>query len=170
MFAGRCLTRLLAGRAERVAQVRIKALKPYRPVDVRFYVDADILGLAKLLVQVRNDVTYPGDPGGVMHRRQRPACKITSPAVLDRDWIPLVAAEGWLIITRDRNIQDNRAEIAAVREYGARMVTLHGPEAHGNWAQLEMFMSRWRDIEGCLGQPGPFIYTVTRTTFKPVQL
>jgi hypothetical protein len=30
---------------------------------VRFYVDADILGLGKLLGSLRNDVTYPGDPG-----------------------------------------------------------------------------------------------------------
>lgn len=145
-------------------------MKTYRPADVRFYVDADILGLAKLLVQVRNDVTYPGDPGGVLHKRQRSACSITAPGTLDSVWIPQVAAKGLLIVTRDRNIQDNRAEIVAVREHGARMVTLHGPEAKGTWQQLEMFMSRWRDIEGCLSQPGPFIYTVTRTTFRPVEL
>jgi hypothetical protein len=35
---------------------------------VQFYVDADLLGLAKMLVQVRADVTYPGDPGGELHR------------------------------------------------------------------------------------------------------
>jgi hypothetical protein len=50
------------------------------------------------------------------------------------------------------------------------MVTLHGPEARGTWEQLEIFMSRWRDIERCLDEPGPFIYTVTRTTFRPVDL
>jgi PIN domain-containing protein len=76
------------------------------------------LGLAKLLVQVRNDVTYPGDPGGVLHKRQRPACVITDPGTHDSVWIPQVAAKGLLIVTRDRNIQDNRAEIAAVRDYG----------------------------------------------------
>ena len=31
----------------------------YRPATVRFYVDADVLGLAKILVQIRADVTYP---------------------------------------------------------------------------------------------------------------
>jgi hypothetical protein len=31
---------------------------------VRFYFDADVLGLAKVMVQLRSDVTYPGDPGG----------------------------------------------------------------------------------------------------------
>ncbi len=38
--------------------------KPARPAIVRFYVDADVLGLAKELVRIRGDVTYPGDPGG----------------------------------------------------------------------------------------------------------
>jgi len=37
-------------------------------------------------------VTYPGDPGAVIHKRQRAPCPITSPDVLDTDWIPQVAA------------------------------------------------------------------------------
>ena len=49
----------------------------YRPATVRFYVDADVLGLAKILVQVRADVTYPGDPGGDLFKRRREACPIT---------------------------------------------------------------------------------------------
>ncbi len=57
--------------------------RPAKPATVRFYVDADVLGLAKVLVQVRPDVTYPGDPGGVVHGRQRPPCPISSPSVLD---------------------------------------------------------------------------------------
>ena len=39
-----------------------------RPATVRFYFDADVLGLAKVIVSLRHDVTYPGDPGGVVHR------------------------------------------------------------------------------------------------------
>ena len=86
------------------------------------------------------------------------------------DRLPQVATRGWIIVTRDRNIQDHRAEIGAVHDHSARMVTLHGPEARGTWEQLEIFMSRWRDIERCLDEPGPFIYTVTRTTFRPIEL
>jgi hypothetical protein len=37
-------------------------MRPGKPATVRFYFDADVLGLAKILVQVRADVTYPGDP------------------------------------------------------------------------------------------------------------
>lgn len=141
-----------------------------RPAAVRLYVDADVLGLAKVLADLRIDVTYPGDPGALIKRRQRPACPVTSPRVLDADWIPIVAAAGWLIITRDRHIQDHRAEIGAVREHGARMVALAARDAIDTWSQLEIVMSQWRSIESLLPQPGPFIYTATRTSLRPVDL
>jgi hypothetical protein len=32
---------------------------------LRFYIDADLLGVAKILATVRSDVTFPGDPGGL---------------------------------------------------------------------------------------------------------
>jgi hypothetical protein len=35
-----------------------------KPAEVRYYIDADILGLARVLAALRPDVTYPGDPGG----------------------------------------------------------------------------------------------------------
>jgi hypothetical protein len=41
---------------------------------IRIYVDADVLGLGKILAGLRNDVTYPGDLGAVIHKRQRPPC------------------------------------------------------------------------------------------------
>ena len=40
---------------------------------VSYYVDADVLGLAKILVQVRRDATYPGDPGGTGEGRPLPS-------------------------------------------------------------------------------------------------
>jgi len=129
-----------------------------------------VLGLAKVLVQVRSDVTSSGDPGGVLFKRARPPCAITSPAVLDPVWIPEVTRVGLLIITRDASIADNRAEIEAVRNAGARMVTLAGREAIGTWDQLEVIMSRWRDIEGFLVESGPFIYSATRTRLRQLPL
>jgi hypothetical protein len=141
-----------------------------KPAVVRYYIDADVLGLAKILVQVRPDVTYPGDPGGVVHRRARPACPISTPKTDDDVWIPQVAAQGWLIVTRDSNIADNRAEITAVRENGARMVSLAGPDAIGTWAQLEVMLCQWRAVERLLAEPGPYIYSATRTSLRPVPL
>ena len=85
-------------------------------------------------------------------------------------WIPQVASLGWLIITRDSRIARNRAEIAAVRDSGARMVALAGPEAAGTWAQLEALCCQWRALERRLDEPGPFIYSATRTALRPVSL
>lgn len=141
-----------------------------KPARVRFYFDADVLGLAKAVAALRSDVTFPGDPGGVVHRRAREPCPITSPATLDQDWIPVVAGNEWLIITRDRRIQERRAEVAAVRDAGARMVALAGRDATGVWAQLEVLLCQWRAIERLLEQPAPLIRTATRTSLAAVSL
>jgi hypothetical protein len=140
-----------------------------KAADVRFYVDADILGLGHVLAALRSDVTYPGDPGTVIHKRERPPCVIADPHNLnDEVWIPTVAQQGWLIITRDSHIKDHHAEIAAVRANHARMVALSGDDARTTWDQLEIVMTQWRRIEGLLELPGPLIYTATRTTLRKV--
>ncbi|GAA2709321.1 PIN-like domain-containing protein [Actinoplanes palleronii] len=141
-----------------------------KPAEVRFYIDADLLGLARVLAGLRNDVTYPGDPGAEIHKRSRPPCPIASPAIKDSEWIPEVARRGWLIITRDRHIQEHRLEIAAVRDHRARMVALTAADAGSVFAQLEVVMSRWRDIERCVSEPPPFIYAATRTTMRPIPI
>jgi len=145
--------------------------KPAKPAIVRYYVDADVLGLAKILVQVRGDVTYPGDPGGpVKGGRVRAPCTITQVDTDDEIWIPETARQGRLIITRDRHIQDHRAEIEAVRSSGARMVNFAGEEAIGTFAQLEVLMSQWRRITSLLEEEGPFIYALTRTKLRRLEL
>jgi hypothetical protein len=69
-----------------------------RPGPARRGVDADTIGRAKVLLQVRGDVTYPGDPGGRWRDgRDRPACVITSTALKDREWITEVTRHGWVI-------------------------------------------------------------------------
>lgn len=142
----------------------------YRPAVVRFYFDADVLGLAHTVCRLRSDATYPGDPGGAVQKRMRGPCVIESPSVKDPVWIPTVAAQGWLIITRDSQILDHLAEISAVRVHGAKMVTLAARDAGSTWGQLEVLMRQWRAIERLLDQPGPFVYTATRTTLRPINL
>jgi PIN domain-containing protein len=145
--------------------------RPAKPATVRFYVDADVLGLAKILVQIRPDVTYPGDPGGIVKgRRMRPPCPITDPSTPDNAWIPETARRQWLIITRDRRIQDHHAEIEAVRSSGARMVNLSGAEALDTFHQMEALMCQWQKVHALLDEPGPFIYSLTRTTLRRLAL
>lgn len=142
-----------------------------KPAEVRFYFDADVLGLAKLLVQVRPDVTYPGHLGDpIVHKRVRPPCPITEPGTRDDIWIPVVAEAGWLIVTRDTNIRRRPKEIGAVRASSARMVVLATAAARGTWHQLELIMRNWRKIEGLLDLPGPFIYECLLGGLKHVDL
>lgn len=141
-----------------------------RAAQVRIYVDADVLGLGKILASLRNDVTYPGDPGAVIHRRRRPPCPITSPDVHDTDWIPEVADRGWLIVTRDSMIIQNRSEIAAIREHKAKMAALNQRDAQTKWGQLEVFMMQWRRIEALISERGPFIWRVSRTAMTSIPL
>lgn len=105
-------------------------MSPAKPATVRVYFDADVLGLAKLICQERSDCTFPGDRGGRIKKRERPPCPISDPATKDPIWIPEVAARGWIIVTRDKAIQDNRAEIDAVRHHGAKMLNLAGARTH----------------------------------------
>ena len=141
-----------------------------RPAQVRIYVDADILGFGHILGGLRNDVTYPGDPGAVIHKQQRPPCPLTDTAMDDQDWIPEVASRGWLIITRDSKIIENRNEIAAVRENKAKMVALNQQDARTKWGQLEVFMTQWRRIEALISEPGPFIWRISRTAMTAIPL
>jgi hypothetical protein len=115
-----------------------------KAAEVRFYCDADILGLGKLLASLRADVTYPGDPGAAVGKRLRSACPITAPSTLDSFWISEVASHGWVVITRDSKISQHRAEVAAVRDHAACLVTLAGPDAKTTWDQLEIVMCQWR--------------------------
>jgi PIN like domain len=141
-----------------------------KPAQVSYYLDADILGLARVLAGLRPDVTFPGDRGHVINKRQRPPCPITDVATKDSVWIPQVTQRGWLIITRDRHVKDHRREIGAVVEYGSRMVVLSGQEARTTWEQLEIVMGQWRRIERCRDESGPFIYLATRTQLRQVEL
>lgn len=136
-----------------------------RQATVRFYFDADILGVGKLISGLRPDCTYPGDPGAVIHKRQRPACPVRSPATPDTEWIGTVTKHGFVAITRDSNILSTPAELAAVREHRARVFTLSGEEAGTLWLQLELLMTRWRRIEEVTeaNPTGPWIYGVTRS-------
>lgn len=128
-----------------------------KAAEVRFYFDEDILGLAHVVAGLRNDCTYPGDSGAVIHKRKRPPCPIER-GTKDTAWVPMVAAKGWIIVSRDFNIRENPAERRAVRQNGAKMVGLSGADAASPWAQLELFMKHWRRIEAALDEPGPFIY------------
>lgn len=135
-----------------------------KDANVKFFVDEDTLGLAHLLTKIRPDVTFPGDPGGVTFKRQRPPCEIVR-GTKDVDWIPDVANKGWLVLTRDKNISKRTAEKKAVETAGAKLVAVTTSEDLSTFGILEVVMCQWRKIDEIAQLPGPFIYGATRATF-----
>jgi hypothetical protein len=90
--------------------------------------------------------------------------------VLDTVWLPQVAHQGWLILTRDFNIRRTPAELQAVRTNAARMVALSGDLAGTKWGQLQLLMMRWDRIEELASEPGPFIVLASRAGLRSVDL
>src|SRR5205823_7286351 len=52
-------------------------------------------------------------------------------AALDEDWIPRVADQGWVILTKDKNIRRRRGEREAVLTANARVFTLSSGNMRG---------------------------------------
>ena len=144
-------------------------MAPPKPALTAFYLDADILGLAKLLVQVRNDVTYPGDPGGLnRNRRLRPPCLISTPETHDDDWIPVIAELGWIVITKDSAIGTTARLRALVDFHHARLVAIASRSKMRTWDQLVVVAAVWRKIEALQDVPGPWMYRATRSGLTKV--
>jgi uncharacterized protein with PIN domain len=132
-------------------------------VPIRFYVDADLIGLAKILQQVRTDVTYPGDPGGTaIDGLRRDPCSLR-PDTPEPEWIPHVAAQAWPVITRDRHMQHRPAEKAMIHTHEARHFHLDAKRQLDRWGQLEIVVSRCETSKRVAELPGPWIYMVTRS-------
>jgi hypothetical protein len=137
---------------------------------VRFYFDADILGLAHIICTLRNDCTYPGDSGAVIKRRNRPACAVETPKAKDREWIPIVAQRGWVAITRDSNIMDHVSLLEMIQEFGLRLIALSGKDGSEPWGQMEIILSHWREIEALHDRNGPLLMVATRTSLRQVDI
>ena len=133
----------------------------------RWYFDADTIGLGKLVAPARRDVTWPGDTGerAKERLRQEPS-PIASADTADELWIPRVTSFGMAIVTRDKHIQSRTSEIDAVISSGARMFAITSAENLNRFGLLEVFMSRWRDIEEAAAGPGPYVYAVTRSQIR----
>jgi len=138
-------------------------------VKPRWYVDADTLGLAHVLIRARPDVTYPGDDG-IRHRPAwcMPPCVVSDPATRDDVWIPLAASAGMAIITRDKHIATRTAEKAEVLAASARMFAITTPGNLRTWDLLAVVVAQWEKLESAALEPGPYIYSVTRSAMSKI--
>lgn len=56
----------------------------------------------------------------------------------DVDWLPHVGANGWILITKDKNIRKRPLELRALRESGVRAFVLTSGNLSGS-AQADVF-------------------------------
>jgi hypothetical protein len=78
-------------------------------------------------------------------------------AALDEDWIPQVSAQGWVILTKDKNIRRTAGEREAVLLSNARVVTLSSGNMRGA-DMAALFVNRLAEIEQlAASHPPPFV-------------
>ncbi len=99
--------------------------------EARFFVDEDLSGLGIALMRLRRDVIVG---------RRAPAIGVVPKD--DPDWIPIVAARGWVVITNDRHMMILARHWPRVDE----LVGREGP------AWLELRGSRLRELRYEPGQ------------------
>lgn len=136
--------------------------------EIRFYVDADLLDVGKALVQVRYDVTYPGDPGD--RNRGRPPCPIVSSATPDHIWIPEVASRRWVVIQRDRRMRARIGERDAILAHGLRVVYLRVRKDPSGWRQLELVVRRWELIQLVTSMTGPRTFRASHSNWTELPI
>jgi hypothetical protein len=96
-----------------------------------YFTDENLLGLGKLLCRAgREDVLFPG-------HADLPEVPLGTP---DLKWMPVIAARGLVVLTRDRRIRTRPAELRAYTELGIRSVWLGGPHDLGPREQVELFL------------------------------
>ena len=75
-----------------------------------FFTDENALGLGKLLDRSgRDDIRYPGHE----HLPQVPL------GSTDLEWMPIIGARGFIVLTRDKRIRTRPAELSAYIEHAS---------------------------------------------------
>jgi hypothetical protein len=75
-----------------------------------------------------------------------------------------------VVITRDRHIRSRPAELNAVKEHRAKIVTLDARRTLNTWDALEIVVSQWRKLEDLADLPGPWMYVASRGGCRGIQL
>lgn len=135
-------------------------MTPFSPV---YFADENTLGLAKVLRRAgRNDFLSPGHP-------DLPEVPL---GALDLEWMPIVGARGFVVVTRDRRIRTRPAELAAYREHGIRSVWIGAKRDMRPDEQAALFLRHEERIvrEIIKRGAGPWALSLNVTGPRPMHL
>ncbi len=126
---------------------------------IRFFFDEDTLGIGQVMAAARGDCIYPGHP-------RSPVNVGTD----DVDWIPAVAAEGWIVVARDNKIRSRPAEMGGPsRAPAPHAGAYNGAGNLSVWEQLRVLVARWDRIEELSLEPPPWMYAVTKNGLREIR-
>jgi hypothetical protein len=111
----------------------------------RYFVDENVIGLARALAEARDDVVHPGHP-------DLPDVPL---GTLDPDWIPVVAKLKLVVLTRDKRMRYKPGERQLLLNGGFRVVALTGTKNMTTWEMLALVVRQWHKLEKLLKDQGP---------------
>ena len=89
--------------------------------------------------------------------------------VEDPEWLRHAGERGWAVFMKDQRIRYREVERAAVLDSNVRAFCL----SSGNLKSPEMaghFLARLDEITAACAEPGPFLYAVTRSEIRRLEL
>lgn len=84
------------------------------------------------------------------------------PDAPDEDWIALVGRNGWVAVTKDKNIRYRAGELASIRQHSARVLVVRAKNATG--ADIaDLLVAGRRRIAGFTARTtAPFVAAIYR--------
>jgi PIN domain-containing protein len=123
---------------------------------IRYVVDENTLALGKVMAELRDDTAVIGLP---------PVDQLLRRGMNDIEWIPVVGARGWVVITIDHHLRTRPYEAHLALKHGLKCVNLRGAGNLSRWAQLVRLIRHWEALdEFVIARPdGPWWLSVTKT-------
>lgn len=123
---------------------------PPSPSRPEFFIDRSL---------ARRDVAAALRRAGWQVRTHFEIYRLRDQDVADVEWLERCGLESWAVLTMDRRIRYNRAEIAAIRRHGVKAFVL----TSGNLSaatQAQRFLDNEGSIDAACEEAGPFVYAV----------
>ena len=80
----------------------------------------------------------------------------------DEDWIALVGRNGWVAITKDKNVRYRAAELASIERHSARVLVVRAKNATGSDIAALLVAGRRRIASFTARTPAPFVAGIYR--------
>ncbi len=105
---------------------------------VRFVVDENTLAIGKVMADLRGDTAYIG---------AAPIAELLPRRSTDRQWIPIVAEHGWIVVTNDHRLRTRYLEATLAQRHGLRAVNMKSVGHRDAWSQLVRLTKHWQAVE-----------------------